>query len=1194
MFTTFTPIALRRSLAAVALVAGVSIVASSPIADATRRPVTTTRVLPLAQLPAGARIVSALPATRPVSFDMVLAVRNASAFANLVSAVTTPSSPLYRHYLSKGAFAKDFGATATTIRTVTSSLVAQGLHVDSVSSNHVLVHASGPAASVDRYFATSLHAVRLASGRFGMMAVTAPRLPRAVASSVTSVLGLNVLSTVTGPTGVTNGLRRPSALGNYRTFARPHQLLSAAGAPTACQAAIGATQQGYGGITDDQISQAYGVDSLYNQGDYGAGQTIGILELEPYLTSDVQQFDNCYFGADHTGNITNVAVDGGAGVGPGSGESALDVDNVEALAPAANVMVYSGPQTLNGQTDVYNQMVADDQAQQITSSWGYGCESSVSAQYPGLIAADHLIFEEAAAQGQTIFVASGDEGNDGCAYRQSTPTTPVLGVGYPQSDPYVVSVGGTTAVTVTAQPVQQTWNDGANGGASGGGVSSIFGQPGWMPQTADPSNGTSCGLVTACRTIPDVSAFADEYTGVTIVYNGQWGTIGGTSSAAPQWAAFLAEVNASPVCSSQGATQNGVGFASPLLYGVAHNATDAVSSFEDITTGNNDTFSATGGMFPALPGYDLATGLGTPNLTAPTGVIGPGLAASLCSMADASGGLTVTGASPSVVAITGGTTVSVGGSGFLVNGKPAVQAVYFGATPDYNVTVVSNNLLTVVSPGVQNDVTSPAVGGVTAGTGAEAITVLGLDGAVSTSPSSGAVVEHFVAPLGTPLVTQVGPYGGPASGGNIVRILGSGFTGATALTFGGLPATSFTVENDSMISAVAPSDTTARCLSERYASLGLCQVQVVVTGATGATSPTAPIYQPLTGTPSFTSAGLPATPRGCQCEGLPSLTEYDYGTASLTGVENVTTLSPSGSPLGGDVVQITGTGLNALTENFINWGDPSAGTSADFSSFYFSPDGHEILARSLPVLTPSGQVSTVNVSVNTVAGNTNAVTWSYRAEPFVSSVSTAVLPSAGGTLVTLTGSGFSSATKINVVNAAGGINPPTSLYASNFQVVNDSTLQFTSPSLVPGDYAFSVCSSDGVCNESTSQSTQPSADNVIVVYPGEEAVTSVTDPSTGPGLAVVGTSSDQLLVQGVGLSSATDIVLFVTKGGDIAAQGVIEASSSPTDAGADSAYLVAAPAIAGNVNFGPLSVVVFNTVTNAVTPLNSAATVLYQ
>ena len=1185
---------LLRPFAALALAA--SALASAPLVASATVKVSGPRALVQAApaLPLGARVTGPLSPSSQLHFDLQLRMHNGAAFTSLLKAVTSPTSPLYRHYLSRGEFARLFGATTSQIAAVDATVAAGHLRVLGVSSNRLFIRVQGSVKDTARFFSTAFAAVRLSSGQRGWMTTTSSRIPANIAGAVQSVVGLDNLVSAHNDIARTNHIVHPSVRGSYQTFA-PVRHLGGLGAeaPSACASAQAATQAGYGGITQDQIAQAYGIDGLYNLGDYGAGQTVAIYELEPYLTSDIQTFEQCYFGADHTNQISNVTVDGGAGVGPGSAEAALDIENVAALAPQANIIVYTGTNTTYGALDTYNQIVADDAASTVSTSWGL-CESALANFAPGALAAEHLIFEEAAAQGQTVFSASGDAGNDDCAGRATTPTTPTLTVDDPSSQPYVVGVGGTTALSVSANPTQQVWNDGNQGGASGGGISNYWTQPAWMPQNADTSGGSACGALVACRTVPDVSAYADEYTGVTIAYAGGWYTIGGTSSAAPQWAAMLAEINASPTCTATPSTSHGVGFAAPLFYQVASSPTAYASGFTDVTTGNNDIFGATAGLYRARAGYDLASGLGSPNLTPYVGAQGPGLATSMCDLAQGQSGVTITGDTPSAVSVGGGQVVTVTGTGFESNGTPDVAGVYFGATLDYDVTVLSNTELTVVSPAIQNDTSVSALLATTAGTGNEPLTVLTTGGALSSAPPSGLVSVHLDSATGAPVLTQVGPTGGTMAGGSIVRLYCTGFTGATAVTFGGVPAT-FTVVSDNIIEATAPAVTHVRCAPEHMSGLGLCQAQVVVVGATGLPSATAPIAQPLTGQLSFSPLGVPQAPANCNCEALPSLTEYDYSTTSITGLANLLTGLPSGSPLGGDTVAITGSGINILSMNYIAWGPSSAQSSLDTTAFFWSPDGHEVLAGSLAAPAPSSSPTSVPVSIVTVAGETTTLPWTYRAEPFVSSVSTAVLPSSGGATVTLTGAGLSTVAGIVMTAVGTGNNPSLTIYPSNFTIVNDSTITLTSPSAVPGNYVFTVCSVDHACNTSMNQGSNPAADSVVVVYPGQEAITSISDPNQPGQLATVGVSpytSDELLVQGVNLSPSNDVVSFVTKGGDVVATSSVVAPATPTDPGATSAYLVSAPQLPAGTAPQELYVIVTNSVTGVSTTGTLAASVI--
>ena len=233
------------------------------------------------------------------------------------------------------------------------------------------------------------------------------------------------------------------------------------------------------------------------------------------------------------------------------------------------------------------QIVDNDRDQVVSTSWGL-CEQAIQAGQPGLQQAENLLFEQAAAQGQTVFDAAGDNGSDDCNTNETS--TPVAGqnpvsVDDPTSQPYVVAVGGTTIDDATQPPLEHVWNDGALFGAGGGGISMSWTMPAWqrearvpgiaLPGSADYTNADSVEQsfgykpnfcqsyvpdttsTTPCRLVPDVSADADEFTGADIVYQaafGGWGPTGGTSSSAPIWAAMLALVNASATCTANATT----------------------------------------------------------------------------------------------------------------------------------------------------------------------------------------------------------------------------------------------------------------------------------------------------------------------------------------------------------------------------------------------------------------------------------------------------------------------------------------------------------------------------------------------------------------------------------------------------------------------------------------------------------------
>ena len=215
--------------------------------------------------------------------------------------------------------------------------------------------------------------------------------------------------------------------------------------PGACAAAAD-TASASGGWTEDQLAQAYGLTGLYDEGGLGDGQTIGVLELEPFLRSDIDAFDDCFFGPGHTTVIHTIPVDGFDLQGAGTGESALDLEMLAALAPGARLDVYEAPNTSFGSIDGYNAMVSADQVNIVSTSWG-ACETSLQVSAPGTQQIENYIFEEAAAEGQTVFASSGDTGSDDCAgtqFSSTKPERPYLSVDDPASQPYVVGVGGTS------------------------------------------------------------------------------------------------------------------------------------------------------------------------------------------------------------------------------------------------------------------------------------------------------------------------------------------------------------------------------------------------------------------------------------------------------------------------------------------------------------------------------------------------------------------------------------------------------------------------------------------------------------------------------------------------------------------------------------------------------------------------------
>jgi kumamolisin len=310
----------------------------------------------------------------------------------------------------------------------------------------------------------------------------------------------------------------------------------------------------------------------------GAGETIGILELGGgYNASDLET----YFGGLglNVPNVVAVSVDGGTN-SPGDpdvdGEVALDIEVSGSIANGANIAVYFTTNTDQGFIDGITTAVHDTTNNPSVLSISWGGPESTWAQ-SSMTALDDAC-QSAAALGVTITVAAGDGGSsDGVDDGQNH-------VDFPASSPHVLGCGGTTLVANgTTIESETVWNDGSEGGATGGGYSAVFAAPTWQTGVE--------GFSGTMRGVPDVAGDASPETGYNILVDGEQEVVGGTSAVAPLWAALIVlinQMNGSPL-----------GFVNPSLYGDE-------ADFNEITQGNN-------GAYSAGPGWNPCTGLGSPD-----------------------------------------------------------------------------------------------------------------------------------------------------------------------------------------------------------------------------------------------------------------------------------------------------------------------------------------------------------------------------------------------------------------------------------------------------------------------------------------------------------------------------------------------------------------------------------------------------
>jgi hypothetical protein len=302
------------------------------------------------------------------------------------------------------------------------------------------------------------------------------------------------------------------------------------------------------------------------------------------------------------------------GANSGNGEVSLDIEMAMAMAPGlAKIVVFEADPSTGNPNTILAAMVTNTAIKQFSCSWGWGGGPSTTTDN---------YFQEMIAQGQSFFSASGDSDafTTGASSVNGVDNTSLANA--PSSSPYITQVGGTTLTTGTgaAYASETVWNWGLYNGSyegSSGGISSSYAIPSWQTNLGMTASHGS----TSFRNIPDVALTADN----VYVYegNGSTATYGGTSCAAPLWAGFLALVN-QQLAINTGSATNSAGFINPAVYAIGKGANANYSysaCFHDITSGNN-YWSSSLTNFPAVTGFDLCTGWGTPTVGLITALAG--------------------------------------------------------------------------------------------------------------------------------------------------------------------------------------------------------------------------------------------------------------------------------------------------------------------------------------------------------------------------------------------------------------------------------------------------------------------------------------------------------------------------------------------------------------------------------------------
>ena len=512
--------------------------------------------------------LGATAADETLSFTISLRMPRAADLDQYLAGLTQPGSPSYRKYLRPVEFGDRFGLSDAEIGRIIAWLEAGGLTAEAMPQRTSLA-VSGTAAHVRELLGIELVDRTTSDGLRYHVPIGEPVVPAELRQDVAGIVGLD-----------TEPVIKPAFGGIYP-----------AGVPG-------------DGLVPDTVTTAYEIKPLHEAGFRGEGMSIAIVSFDTFTPSDVELFDE-RVGIAGAPDVELVRLEGAKEApGGGAGEVALDIQVIRGIAPMARIINYEGPNNATGFAGILARIVADDQVDVVSISWGL-CENLAN---PLLLGVNEVEFAAAFAAGISIFVASGDDGAFDCR-RVQISDDPFdrdvsVGVDFPGSSPSTVSVGGTfLSLRQDGTYLEEAgWEEPLSGSGGGGGVSRHFNRPAWQVGVG-VDNAASNGQ----RQVPDVAGPADPGSGFHVVYTNSGeelvsGKVGGTSAAAPFWAASM-------LLTQQLAQSEGVqtlGPLAPVLYQVAAQQ-PAGAVFHDVLRGGNL-------LYQAAPGWDYSTGLGSPRV----------------------------------------------------------------------------------------------------------------------------------------------------------------------------------------------------------------------------------------------------------------------------------------------------------------------------------------------------------------------------------------------------------------------------------------------------------------------------------------------------------------------------------------------------------------------------------------------------
>jgi subtilase family serine protease len=838
----------------------------------------------------------------------------------LIEAQHDPQSPLYHKWLTPADYGSRFGASTQDLARITAWLNAHGFTVDEIPANNRLVIFSGTVGQLAETFHTEIHSY-IVNGVQHIANSQDPQIPAALEGVVGGVVSLH----------------------DFRRSPQIHSrtAIGAAGTRAGMTALPEYSSGGTNYLFPADWATIYDLKSLYSAGTTGTGTSIAIVGRSNINISDVTQFRSA--SGLVANNPTVILVSTNPGLLSGDqDESTLDVEWSGAVAPGAAVKFVVGASTTTSDgVDLSAQYIVNHAVAQVVSTSYGSCEQDMGATE---LAFYNSLWQQAASQGMSSFVSSGDSGAAGC-YGGSSTSASGTGVNGLCSSPYSTCVGGTefnegansskywgttnasTDGSALSYIPEEVWNESAlNGGSglwsSGGGVSTVYPQPSWQKGVS----GTSAA--NGMRAVPDVAMAAAGHDGYIIVEDGSFWVISGTSAASPSFAGVVALL----VQSQNG---KGVGNANTGLYPLL-NATH--NPFHATPSGNNSVPGVTGFTASGAP-YNLATGLGSVDgalLVSSWGSGGSGTTTDFALTASTTSGTVLVGKSATL-------SLNVTESGTAKNKVTLTAQAPTGVTVGFNPTSIL--------PGTASTVTVTV--GSTATTGLHNITITGAD----TTGSQNLTYALTVTPLPTLALTAasstVAVTQGTANTVSLTATTGGSYTGSISYTISGLPTgvtAGWSVNPTGSVSGTSTTNETLTLTASAAATVGSATLVINASGD-GLTSAQNVTLQVL----SAAGVQLSVAPASVSVQSL-----------------STTTVLVTATPTGGMVVQTGAAGAtisvaSGLPKGFTTtWSAPAVNSSGavvwtlTLTGSSTAAAGSSTLSLSAKVLSKTGTAYTVN------------------------------------------------------------------------------------------------------------------------------------------------------------------------------------------------------------------------------------------